>query len=74
MENRNKILFNKITFLWLLGILLSVATVRIGIHTQKYNVARLGAFGMVCTIPFGAKIFLPSEEEIHNSKRRTKDR
>ena len=74
MENKNKRLFNKITFFWLLGILLSVTTMHIGIHTQKYNVARLGAFGIVATVPFGTKIFLPSENEIRNSRRRSKGR
>ena len=64
--------FNTLTFLWLFGILASYSTAQVGIHTQKYNLLRLGAVGMVVTVPFGAKIVLPSEGEIRSSKFRSK--
>lgn len=72
MENQRKKSFDKLTFLWLLGILLSFTTAIMGIKTQKYNVTRLGSFGMVVTMPFAAKIFLPSEDEIHAQRPRSK--
>ena len=71
MQNKNKSIFNTITFLWLFGLLASFTTIQIGIKTQRYNVTRLGCAAFTAIIPLGAsKIFLPSEEEIANSKRR----
>ena len=67
---KNQTIVNRMTLLWLFSLLSSVATLQIGIRTQKYNLARLGSAGIVATVPFGARIFLPPEDEIRNSKRR----
>ena len=58
-KTENQSIFNKITFLWLLGLLTSLTVLHVGVRTQKYNVARLGSFGIIATVPFGARIFLP---------------
>lgn len=55
----NQSIFNKMTFLWLLGLLTSLTILHVGVRTQRYNLARLGSAGIVATVPFGSRIFLP---------------
>ena len=69
---KDKSLFNKITFLWMFGVLTSFASIQVGVRIQNYKLARLGSAGIISTVPFGAFVFLPTEKEIRKFSHRLK--